>query len=420
MQDVCIVGAGPAGIATALFLAKQKISSYLVDKNTFPRPKPCADNITGNTIRILRELDPTFFKNIPIEEKILPIQGVKAHAPNGKKIILDFLPLEKDTELPSCYAIRREDLDYQLFQKAKENPYIQVCENFWVNDIKKDEQGVYIRSKDGQKIASQLLVLASGSNDGLLPKLTGFETPAKHRAVGLRGYFEGVKGISLQYCELYISPQLLPGGLYITPFADGKVNVNVVMRSDVVQKKKINLPQALQQTLESHPILKEKFANARPIGKFEGSSLLLGTHKRKLSGNRYVLVGDSAGLIDLLSANGLPQAMISAKLAAQQIAICMTSRDFSAASLEAYDQALFKRVDSYLKLSRMMAPFLKNRFFLWAIVMFMNFLAHKFERNEALRNLIYDPKIERTLQKPAFYYRLFFGLKNAESLHKTS
>ena len=36
-----------------------------------------------------------------------------------------------------------------------------------------------------------------------------------------------------------------------------------------------------------------------------------------------MLVGDAAGLIDLISANGIPQAMISGKLAALQAIECI-------------------------------------------------------------------------------------------------
>ncbi|MEA1876975.1 MAG: FAD-dependent monooxygenase, partial [Bacteroidota bacterium] len=42
-SQILIVGAGPAGIATALFLAKKGIPSKLIDKEFFPRDKICGD-----------------------------------------------------------------------------------------------------------------------------------------------------------------------------------------------------------------------------------------------------------------------------------------------------------------------------------------------------------------------------------------
>jgi flavin-dependent dehydrogenase len=45
--DVLILGAGPGGAATALFLAKEKINCVLADKAIFPRDKICGDALSG-------------------------------------------------------------------------------------------------------------------------------------------------------------------------------------------------------------------------------------------------------------------------------------------------------------------------------------------------------------------------------------
>jgi flavin-dependent dehydrogenase len=41
--DVAIVGAGPAGSASAILLARAGWRVALVDRATFPRDKPCAN-----------------------------------------------------------------------------------------------------------------------------------------------------------------------------------------------------------------------------------------------------------------------------------------------------------------------------------------------------------------------------------------
>ena len=42
MRDVIIIGAGPAGSSLAYFLTKEGIDVLLIDKDHFPRYKPCA------------------------------------------------------------------------------------------------------------------------------------------------------------------------------------------------------------------------------------------------------------------------------------------------------------------------------------------------------------------------------------------
>lgn len=415
-RKVCIIGAGPAGVTTSLFLAKQGIESTLIDKATFPRHKPCADNITGNTIRVLNELDPNFIKNLQLEKQSLQMKGIVAHAANNHKMKIDFLPLEADTEDPSCYAIPRIKLDNELIQKAKENPLIEVIEGFNVVDLQRQENGILIQGKT-QAIFANLAIVCSGSNANFIKNLHEIEKEEEHFAVGVRGYYKNVKPSEHgQYCELYITKDLLPGGLYVTQFTDESVNVNVVVRSDIVKKKKLNLKQILEDTLATHPLLKERFAEAEMIGKLEGSGLFLGTKKRKLSGDNFILAGDAAGLIDLLSANGIPQAMLSGKIAAEFAAKCVQTNDFTLKTLADYDERVFDRIKNYLKMSKFVAPFLSSNIALNILLHGMNFIAKKYDENDQLRDLIYDHEATKKLIKPKFYYKLFFGIKNSEAL----
>jgi len=52
--DVLVVGAGPAGCAAALTLARSGVDVAVVDRASFPRDKICGDGLTTSA---LRELD---------------------------------------------------------------------------------------------------------------------------------------------------------------------------------------------------------------------------------------------------------------------------------------------------------------------------------------------------------------------------
>ncbi len=53
--DAVIVGAGPAGAATALFLARRGYAVTLVDRAAFPRSKPCGEYLTPGAVLLLRD-----------------------------------------------------------------------------------------------------------------------------------------------------------------------------------------------------------------------------------------------------------------------------------------------------------------------------------------------------------------------------
>ena len=54
--DVAIIGAGPAGSATAAHLACAGFDVLLLDRARFPRPKPCAEYVSPGAVDALRRL----------------------------------------------------------------------------------------------------------------------------------------------------------------------------------------------------------------------------------------------------------------------------------------------------------------------------------------------------------------------------
>lgn len=55
-HDVIVVGAGPAGSATAYFLATQSVDALLVDKSDFPRGKTCGDALGPRALHFLDQI----------------------------------------------------------------------------------------------------------------------------------------------------------------------------------------------------------------------------------------------------------------------------------------------------------------------------------------------------------------------------
>jgi len=51
--DVIVVGAGPAGSATAAYLARAGVDVLVLEKATFPREKVCGDGLTPRGVRAL-------------------------------------------------------------------------------------------------------------------------------------------------------------------------------------------------------------------------------------------------------------------------------------------------------------------------------------------------------------------------------
>src|SRR3989344_3359805 len=91
--DVIIVGGGPSGSSTALFLAKKGIRDVLlVDKAKFPRDKICGDAFSGKSMGIARELGIVDdYSSSPHE----PVYGVLFSSPKGTIVDIPFPGAEK-------------------------------------------------------------------------------------------------------------------------------------------------------------------------------------------------------------------------------------------------------------------------------------------------------------------------------------
>ncbi len=50
--QVIIIGAGPAGAGTSIFLTKAGISHVIIEKENFPRDKICGDACSGKTVAV--------------------------------------------------------------------------------------------------------------------------------------------------------------------------------------------------------------------------------------------------------------------------------------------------------------------------------------------------------------------------------
>src|SRR5690606_27309351 len=87
---VFIAGAGPAGAAAALKLARLGIDCILADKSVFPRDKICGDAISGKVIINLKRIDPAILEAFHEQTWKTPVWGIRFVAPNGKVVEVPF------------------------------------------------------------------------------------------------------------------------------------------------------------------------------------------------------------------------------------------------------------------------------------------------------------------------------------------
>ena len=107
------------------------------------------------------------------------------------------------------------------------------------------------------------------------------------------------------FIELHYVKDLLPGYFWIFPLADGWANVGLGMLTKDLSRLKVNLKSKLEEIVREHPTISPRFAQAEKVGKTLGFGLPLGSKQRPISGERMMLVGDAASLIDPFTGEGI-------------------------------------------------------------------------------------------------------------------
>lgn len=408
--EVLISGAGPGGIMTALALAQKGIHCVIAEKAVFPRDKICGDALSGKVIDLFQKKYPEWAQELRTHPMQIGSYGVSFVAPNREKLDVPFKTgYNKNTMYAPGCIIKRIDFDYFLFQKlAQFKNHIQVLAPYEMKYYTSKKNSFTAEDTHRSiQVEAKMIVAADGAFSNFNRFLHPKNIEPQHYCAGIRTYMSGIKDIhSDNFIELHFLKKLLPGYFWIFPLPNGCANVGLGVRSDIIQKKKLNLKKLFQEIIESEPSIAERFVAAEMKEDIKGFGLPLASKKRSLSGHHYLLVGDAASLIDPFTGEGIGNAMISGWIAAEHIALCFQKSCFSASFNKNYDQAVYHRLGSEFQLSTQLQRLVQYP-------SLFNFVVNKAKNNTALQQTISmmfeNLDIRKQLRNPAFYYRLIFS-----------
>ncbi len=343
--DAIVVGLGPAGSTAAMYLAKAGKKVLVVDKAPFPRDKVCGDAQGRKAARIMKELG--IYEDY---EKLegQKIYGITLSSPNGTQVELD---VESRNNPAPGHCHKRMIFDNFLFQNAK-----KMAKNFKimeVGDLIVEDgfiKGIIGKNEKGEKVEERanVVLAADGALSVVANKFGVGKNPTDHFIVALRAYYRNIKGLS-DRIEIHMVKSLIPGYFWIFPLPNNEANVGLGMIVEDMQKKHINLKEALLKEIKENPLFAHRFKDAQLVDEIRAWNLPIASHHRKCYGNGWLLLGDAASLIDPLSGEGVGNAMISGRIAAEVAIEAMRKNDFSEKFLKKYDKDLWDTIGKEIK-----------------------------------------------------------------------
>jgi len=401
--DVIIVGGGPAGSACAIKLGNSALRVAIIDKAGFPRDKICGDGLSIDVINQLPMLSPALAEAFGSFEHKNQSNGIRLFSPDTNFIDIPFYYKHQKSH---GFVSQRYNFDNLLFQHAKTYSNVTTFEECQLAQVSYENDAVLLKTSEGN-MTCKMVIGADGAHSAVAKCLGDSKVDKSHFCAGLRMYYDGVPAFDEHnYIELYFYKDILPGYLWIFPLADNKANVGIGVLSSVAAKKKINLKERLQHYINTHPKLKERFKNAKPMETVKGFGLPLGSKKRNISGDRFLLLGDAAGLIDPFSGEGIGNAIRSGRIAAEHLAASFQQNNFTAAFNKSYDKEIYQRMWKEFRISRTLQQVICIP---WAF----NFVIRQANRSKYLHKFLIDAladieKKRTVLRNPGFYLRMLF------------
>ena len=292
--EVAIVGAGPAGAWAAYRLAQGGARVAIID-GSHPREKPCGGGVSARALEILH----------PLSAHVPPAVDVTT----GRFSTSDrtaTVPLRRVDEAPALLIVSRREFDAALLDRARHAGAEHVARR--VVHLDRSNGGWSIVT-DTSRLTAGWIIGADGANSLVRRRV--------HRAFAradlsvASGYFvHGKSGahIDIQFTD---SP---PGYLWSFPRPD-HLAVGVCGQANETSSAQL-FDQASRWIAAHAPTPRSAWTRySWPIPSLSERAIQM----EHPAGDRWLLVGDAAGLVDPITREGIFFALKSAELAASSL-----------------------------------------------------------------------------------------------------
>jgi len=360
--DVIVVGAGPAGSATAYHLARAGHDVLLLEKTAFPREKVCGDGLTPRAVKALVAMG----VDTSPEAGWLHNKGLRIIG-GGMRLEL---PWPELASYPSYGLVRpRSDFDDVLARQAVKAGAV-LRENTTVTGPVLDKSGritgVATKGEDGERTYAAPLVVAADGNSSRLSTAMGLhKRDDRPMGVAVRTYYTSPRHDD-DWLESWLElwdrgpestggkARLLPGYGWIFGVGDGTSNVGLGILNTSTAWGKVDYKDLLKRWLDQTPE-EWGFRDENRTQPVRGAALPMGFNRQPHYADGMLLVGDSGGMVNPFNGEGIAYAMESGEIAAEVIAqaLARPTTDSRERALQAYPQTLKQVYGGYYTVGRM-------------------------------------------------------------------
>ena len=335
--QVIVVGGGPAGSATAYFLARAGIETVIVDRAHFPRDKTCSEYLSPQASRILEEMNAL---DALEAAGAAQLTGMRVHAPNGATVHGEFVASHgfrghRDTGL----AVRRTILDAILLDRARAAG-ARVEEGVRVTNVLKNPEGrvtgITTISEDGRTSErSADLVIGADGLRSVVGRRLGLIRPSRWpRRIALVAHYSGAHDIS-DFGEMNVDRDGYSG---MANVGNGLANLSIVVPVSRAAEVAADSTEFFESWIAEHPVLSETLGRATRVGPVRVTGPFATSARRAWSPG-VALVGDAAEFFDPFTGEGIYTALRGGEMLSTFAADAVRNPARSNRALREYERA---------------------------------------------------------------------------------
>ncbi len=354
--NAIVVGGGPAGLAAALTMAREKLEVILIERGEYAGSKNVGGLMYGT---VLNRLIPDAFKKAPIERPVS--KRAIAYLGEGQHLTLEF-GADAWTQPPfnNTYIVNRSQFD-RWFSKEVEKEGVNLLEGMVCDDLIYEGSGAAmkvtgVKLRGGEELSSDVVVLAEGANCLVTKKAVDALGLARGKhpqefAVGVkeiialpreriedRFNLEPQEGAALDFVGMPFRNTVGGGFIYT---AKEYLHLGAVVRIQSMVEAKRN-PNEILDAFKRHAGIR-KYVEGGDLMEYSAHMLPEGGYAAigQLTGNGLLIAGDAAGLLNMsLYKEGTNHAMESGHYAGLAAAEALKNGDFSKSGLAGYARRL--------------------------------------------------------------------------------
>lgn len=347
--DVLVVGAGPAGISAALNLHRAGRNVLVVDKAAFPRDKCCGDGLTTLALRELEALGLT----PDLVDGWFDVDGAWLRSPGGREI---YVPLP--TEGRYAAVAPRVTLDHALVELARVGG-VPVRDRCGFSSIDVDDPDlVSITLDDASTVRARYVVAADGMWSPVRKAVGAGTDGYRGEWHAFRQYASSVTGPAADRLIVWFEPDLLPGYAWSFPLPGNRVNIGFGVLRDG-ERRVQDMADLWRDLLQRSHVVEALGAGFELEGRHTAWPIPARVDDIVLTEGRVVFVGDAAAATDVMTGEGIGQALLTGRLAAEAIVTAGALQPAVAA--EAYEAAVELELFADHRMSKRLGRVLAHR-----------------------------------------------------------